>query len=251
MTLEMTVQKQLRFFDLSVDLVVRKGEILVLIGENGAGKTTVLNLIAGLLAPDQGCITLKNRRLFCSSDRIDLPPEQRGIGFVFQHYALFPHLSVRENVAFGLRAKKISKDRVIDAVERKLALVGLTRHADQQITTLSGGQQQRTALARVLVTEPDLLLLDEPLAALDPQTRTAMRSELLGCIRKAGIPAVIVSHTLEDALSLGDRICLIEEGTITHCGTPDEMLSTGQNRFLENFFCGCTQRTAAVPIRAP
>lgn len=251
MTLEMTVQKQLRFFDLSVDLAVRDGEVLVLIGENGAGKTTVLNLIAGLLAPDLGRITLQNRRLFCSSDRIDLPPEQRRIGFVFQHYALFPRLSVAENVGFGLRAQKIAKDEVAAAVEKKLAMVGLTRYADQRISTLSGGQQQRTALARALVTEPDLLLLDEPLAALDPQTRTAMRTELRSCIKKAGTPAVIVSHTLEDALSLGDRICLIEEGTITHCGTPEEMISTEKNRFLESFFCGCNQETAAAPIRAP
>lgn len=251
MTLEMTVQKQLRFFDLSIDLMVRRGEVLVLIGENGAGKTTVLNLIAGLLTPDQGCITLNNRWLFCSNDQTDLPPEQRRIGFVFQHYALFPHLSVRENVGFGLRAKKIPKDQVADVVERKLAMVELTRYADQRITTLSGGQQQRTALARALVTEPDLLLLDELLAALDPQTRTTMRSEVRRCIKKAGTPAVIVSHTLEDTLFLGDRICLIEEGTITHCGTPEEMISTEKNRFLESFFCGCTQGTAAAPIRAP
>ncbi len=251
MTLEMTVQKQLRFFDLSVDLKVRSGEILVLIGENGAGKTTVLNLIAGLLAPDQGRITLKSRELFCSSGQTDLPPEERRIGFVFQHYALFPHLSVRENVEFGLRARKIPEDQVTDAVEKKLAMVGLTGYADQRVPTLSGGQQQRTALARVLVTEPELLLLDEPLAALDPQTRATMRNELRECIKMAGTPAVIVSHTLEDALSLGDRICLIEQGTITHCGTPEEMISTEKNRFLKSFFCGCNQGTAAAPIRAP
>lgn len=232
------VTKQLRDYMLDVSLTVNDRETLVIIGENGAGKSTVLNMTAGLLHPDTGRISLAERGLFDAGNRICLPPEERGVGYVLQNYALFPHMSVTENVAYGLISRRVSKHEAEERALRMLERMKITNFADVFPDALSGGQRQRVALARALVTEPDLLLLDEPLAALDVRTKTTMRKELRECIRAAGIPAIIVTHALKDALELGDRIAVIEEGRIVAEGTPDEIL-TGGNGFVSHFFCGC------------
>lgn len=236
--LSLNVTKQLRDYVLDVSLTVKDGETLVVIGENGAGKSTVLNMTAGLLRPDTGTILLAQRTLFDQEQRICLPPEERRVGYVLQNYALFPHMNVTDNVAYGLISRKISKHEAEERALRMLGIMKISSFADVFPDALSGGQRQRVALARALVTEPDLLLLDEPLAALDVRTKTAMRKELRECIRRAGIPAVIVTHALRDALELGDRIAVIEEGRIVADDTPDKILA-GENGFVSHFFCGC------------
>ncbi len=227
--------RQLRDFVLDVTLSVRCGETLVLVGENGAGKSTVLNLISGILTPERGEIVLGERTLYSSEMRIDVPAENRKIGHLFQSYALFPHMTVSENVAFGLRCRKVPRPEIADAVGEQLAAMHLTDLADVNVGRLSGGQRQRVALARALVLEPDLLLLDEPLAAVDMRAQGAMRSELRDRIRNAGIPCIVVTHNLRDALELGDRLCLIEEGRVAVEGAPEEVLAMRDNGFIASF----------------
>lgn len=229
--------KELRDFSLAFSFTLREGETLVLIGENGAGKSTVLNLISGILSPDSGEILLGGRTLFSDRLGIDMPAEERKIGHLFQSYALFPHLSVFENIAFGLRCRKIPKAEIAERVAGQLAALHLADLADVNVGRLSGGQRQRVALARSLVLEPDLLLLDEPLAAVDVRAQGGMRCELRNRIRQAGIPCVIVTHTLKDALELGDRVCLLEAGKVVLEGTPDEVLRSRENAFIASFAC--------------
>jgi len=225
----------LRDFVLDVTLSVRCGETLVLIGENGAGKSTVLNLISGILTPDEGEITLGGRMLFSDEKRLDVPAEKRNIGHLFQSYALFPHMTVAENVAFGLRCRRIPGPEIAESVAEQLAAMHLSGLAGVNVGRLSGGQRQRVALARALVLEPELLLLDEPLAAVDMRAQGAMRKELRDQIRNAGIPCIVVTHTLRDVLELGDRLCLIEEGRVAAVGTPEEVLGMQENGFIASF----------------
>lgn len=241
--------RHLRDFILDVTLSVRQGETLVLIGENGAGKSTVLSLISGILTPDRGEIALGERALFSDAKRIDVPAESRKIGHLFQSYALFPHMTVAENVAFGLKCRKVSRSEIADAVGEQLAAMHLSDLADVNVGRLSGGQRQRVALARALVLDPDILLLDEPLAAVDMRAQTAMRKELRDRIRSAGIPCIVVTHNLGDALELGDRICLIEEGRVVADGAPEEVLAMRDNGFIASF-AGPGPHNGFVP-RAP
>lgn len=237
--LSMRAAKHLRDYELDVSLSVGPGETLVLIGENGAGKSTVLNLASGLLAPDRGEIVLAGRVLYSDRLRLDVPVEDRNIGHLFQSYALFPHLSVFENVAFGLRCRKIPGAEIAVRVAGELERMHLSSFSNEPVGRLSGGQRQRVALARALAVKPGLLLLDEPLAAVDVRAQGEMRRELRETIRAAGIPCILVTHALRDALELGDRICVMEEGRIVLEGTPGEVLASGREGFIAEFSCGC------------
>lgn len=237
--LTVDVAKRLRDFTLEAALEVKKGEVLVLIGENGAGKSTVLNLISGLLTPDRGTMTLDGRVLFSDRERINVPPEKRNIGHLFQSYALFPHLTVYENVAFGLRCRKMPEEAVASRVMSRLEEMDMVALSREPAGSLSGGQRQRVALARALVLEPDLLLLDEPLAALDVKSRASIRKELKESIAAAGIPAIIVTHHFQDAMVFGNQVCLMENGRITLRGLPDDLMKKRENSFISSFFCHC------------
>ncbi|WOX57531.1 ABC transporter ATP-binding protein [Methanoculleus receptaculi] len=233
--LEFRAVRTLRDFVLDLALSVQPGETLVMMGENGAGKSTVLNLISGILTPDEGEITLSDRLLFSSGERINVPPENRNIGHLFQSYALFPHMTVAENVAFGLRCRKLPEPEIKRAVAEQLETMNLSELAGVNVGRLSGGQRQRVALARALVLDPDLLLLDEPLAAVDMRARAATRRELRERIRKTGIPCIVVTHNPRDAMELGDRLCLMEYGRLVAGGRPEEVLGMRENGLIASF----------------
>lgn len=222
--LEIDVRKRLRDFDIEVNLRVAEGEILMLVGDNGCGKTTLLNMIAGLLKPDEGRIALDGRPLFDSSLEIDIAPEMRNIGYVFQSYALFPHMSVYDNVAFGLRTRKLSRSEIDYLVKDHLTAAGLWEIRDARAVDISGGQKQRVALARALIIKPDLLLLDEPLSALDVRKQAAMRRDLRERIHACCVPSIIVTHDLRDVACIGDRACLLECGKIALSGGAEDVM---------------------------
>ena len=239
MSLEAVLVRELRDFDLDLRVTVGDGEILALLGANGSGKTTVLNLLAGLLRPDRGRIALRERTLFDADRRVDLEPEERRIGLVFQDYALFPHLSVRDNIAFGLRARRTARAELAERVGRQLEALRLVELAEHPASRLSGGQRQRVALARALATEPDLLLLDEPFAALDAGSRPPLRQALRETIRGVGIPAVLVTHSLADVQACADRVSVIEQGRLVLETTPDALVDSAIGREWHEA-CGCS-----------
>ena len=222
--LEVKMSKKLRDFDLDVEINVRPGEVLALLGENGSGKSTVLNLLAGLLTPDEGEITLNGRILFSGADNRSVPPEERNIGYVFQNYALFPHMSAFENVAFGLKRRKIGAGEIQVLVSRMLEELGIGHLISERVTDLSGGQRQRVALARALVIQPNLKLLSEPLTALDRKTKEKIRQELREELVKSNKPSIIVTHSLRDARMIGDRVIILERGKVIWTGQPDELM---------------------------
>ena len=201
----------------NVSVEVGPGELLALLGASGSGKTTTLRIAAGYEQPDAGTVTLGG------ADITQVPPERRGFGTVFQHYALFPHMPVEENVAFGLEARGVSKAERFEKARAALAGVGLQGAGGRAIQSLSGGEQQRVALARALVIEPRALLLDEPLSNLDPTLRQAMRDDLRAMLRRVGVPALFVTHDQEDAFAIADRIALLKKGKLLQCGTPEEL----------------------------
>ena len=215
--------KKLRDFTLDVEITGHKGEIIALIGENGSGKSTILNLISGLIDPDEGVISLDGTILLDTEQDIIIAPEMRHIGYVFQNYALFPHLNVYENIIFGLKRQGTISDSYLQEVNRWLEYLKLNNIRNENVTRLSGGQQQRVALARAIVTRPNLLLLDEPLSALDIDSRIQIREELHTFLRDSGTTSIIVTHNRDDAMELADRICLLERGKILYEG-PAEML---------------------------
>jgi putative spermidine/putrescine transport system ATP-binding protein len=200
-----------------LDLEIAGGEFIALLGPSGCGKTTALNCLAGLLPLTAGEIVLDGRRVDT------LPPEKRGFGMVFQNYALFPHLTVRANVAFGLKMRGVAKPEIARRVEEVLRLVRLTEHAAKHPAQLSGGQQQRVAIARAIVTEPPLVLMDEPLSNLDAALRLAMRGEIRRIHQDFGLTTVYVTHDQEEALSLADRLVVLHDGRVSQTGTPAEL----------------------------
>ena len=218
----------------ALDLAVRDGEFLALLGPSGCGKTTTLNLIAGFVTPTAGHV------LIDGEDVTGRPPHLRGLGVVFQSYALFPHLSVRENVAFGLRERRVPAAEIEQRVGDALELVRLDRAGRQRPAQLSGGMQQRVALARALVYRPRVLLLDEPLAALDRKLREGMRDELRAIQRSVGITTVFVTHDQAEALGLSDRIAVMNHGRIEQLGSPREVYERPATRFVADFIGGST-----------
>ena len=211
------------------NLYVRKGEFITFLGPSGCGKTTTLRMIAGFELPTSGEILLNGKNI------ADLPPYQRPINTVFQRYALFPHMNIYENIAFGLRQKKLSEEVISKKVKRVLELVDLEGFEARSISTLSGGQQQRIAICRAVVNEPEILLLDEPLGALDLKMRKEMQIELKEMHDRLGITFIYVTHDQEEALTMSDTIVVMSEGKIQQIGTPEDIYNEPKNAFVADF----------------
>ncbi len=216
-----------------VSLGVHEGEILGLLGPSGCGKTTLLRLIAGLDTPDAGEIRVGDRCVAAAN--VFVPPEQRSLGMVFQDFALFPHLTVAENIAFGLQQQRLSKQQIQERVAAVLALVHLEGMQKRYPHELSGGQQQRVALARAIAPQPAVILLDEPLSNLDAQVRLQLREELRTILKGTGTTAIFVTHDQEEALSLSDRLAVMRQGKIEQVGTPQEIYCQPASRFVAGF----------------
>lgn len=212
-----------------INLDIHQNEFLTLLGPSGCGKTTTLRIIAGFEEASGGEV------LFDGIDITKIPPYKREVNTVFQKYALFPHMNVFDNVAFGLNIKKMDKTIIKQKVERMLALVGLADFGPRDVTLLSGGQQQRVAIARALVNEPKVLLLDEPLGALDAKLRKEMQTELKKIQKEVGITFVFVTHDQEEALTMSDTIVVMNEGTIQQIGSPTDIYNEPENRFVAKF----------------
>jgi sulfate/thiosulfate transport system ATP-binding protein len=212
-----------------VSLEIPSGSLTALLGPSGSGKSTLLRVIAGLEVPDNGSVVIDGR------DATALPPQQRGIGFVFQHYAAFKHMTVRENVAFGLRVRKRPKAEIAARVSELLGIVGLGGHADRYPSQLSGGQRQRMALARALAVEPSVLLLDEPFGALDAKVRAELRAWLRRLHDEVHVTTVLVTHDQEEAMDVADRIAVMNAGDIEQIGSPRELYEHPANGFVMGF----------------
>jgi ABC-type sulfate/molybdate transport systems ATPase subunit len=223
--LSLDLDVPLRHFELRIALEVGEGETVALVGPSGAGKTTVLRAIAGAVRPRSGRIALGDRVLVDRARRIDLPPEARRVGYVFQEYALFPHMTVRQNVAFGGAA------RADELLER----LGIAHLARVRPGRLSGGERQRVGLARALASGPEVLLFDEPLSALDAHTRAGVRAELHGLLAELGLPALLVTHDFEDAAALADRVGVLVEGGVRQLGTAPDLVAAPADAFVASF----------------
>ncbi len=223
--LRLDIRVPLRHFELGVALEAGDGETVALVGPSGAGKTTVLRAIAGAVRPRSGRVTLGDRALFDAERGIDLSPEDRGVGYVFQEYALFPHMTVRQNVAFA------GPGRVDDLLER----FGIAHLAGARPRALSGGERQRVGLARAIASDPGVLLFDEPLSALDAHTRDRVRGELAGLLRELRLPTLLVTHDIDDATALADRVGVVSAGRVLQMGTPAELLDAPADAFVASF----------------
>lgn len=212
-----------------INLTIQENEFVTLLGPSGCGKTTTLRIIGGFEEASDGVV------LFDGKDISSLPPYKREINTVFQKYALFPHMNVADNIAFGLRIKKLKEDEIERKVQHILSLVGLAGYGKRNISQLSGGQQQRVAIARALVNEPKVLLLDEPLGALDLKLRKAMQIELKNIQKEVGITFIYVTHDQEEALTMSDTIVVMNEGMIQQIGTPTDIYNEPENRFVAQF----------------
>ena len=212
-----------------VSFTVEEGEFLTLLGPSGCGKTTTLHVIAGLLEPDRG------RLLMRGDDVTALPTDKRGMGVVFQNYALFPHKTVEENIGFGLRMRRVPKPQIRERVREMLDVVGLPGVEARYPRQLSGGQRQRVALARAMVIHPPVLLLDEPLSNLDALLRKQMRSELRAIQRRIGITAIYVTHDQDEAFEMSDRVILLNQGRIEQIGSPEQLYDRPETRFAAEF----------------
>ncbi len=218
-----------------VSFSVRRGEHVTLLGPSGCGKTTTLRSIAGLEQPRSGLIRIDGKPMYSSEEAINVPAEKRGISMVFQSYAIWPHMSVFDNVAYGLRVRNFSNSEVADKVNTALALVQMQPYAQRAASKLSGGQQQRVALARSIAFSPSVLLFDEPLSNLDAKLRAEMRVELRELQQKLGITSLYVTHDQEEALAISDRIIVMNRGRIEQVGAPEEIYNRPANRFVADF----------------
>ena len=216
-----------------MDLTVNPAEFVGLLGPSGCGKTTTLRMIAGFERPDSGEVVIKGRSV------TELPPHRRDLGIVFQNYALFPHMTVFQNVAYGLRVRGVAKDQIAREVADALKLVHMEDLRDRYPSQLSGGQRQRVALARAVVIRPTILLFDEPLTNLDAKLRAEMRSELRRLQRRLGIATIFVTHDQEEALSMADRIVVMSNGSVEQIGTPEEIYDRPRTRFVAEFIGSC------------
>nr|WP_315395224.1 polyamine ABC transporter ATP-binding protein [uncultured Duganella sp.] len=228
-----------------VSVAINKGEIFALLGSSGCGKSTLLRMLAGFETPTQGQITLAGK------DIVNVPPYQRPINMMFQSYALFPHLSVWDNIAFGLRRDGLPKDEIAARVEQMLNLVQLGAYGKRKPHQLSGGQQQRVALARSLAKRPQLLLLDEPLGALDKKLRERTQMELVGIIEEVGVTCVMVTHDQDEAMSMATRIAVMSEGRILQVGPPGEIYETPNCRFVADFIGSVNLFNGSVTVDEP
>ena len=213
--------------DISFD--VAEGESLVLLGASGSGKTTILRIIAGLEQPDSGYVILHGK------DVTDLPARERGVGVIFQSYALFPRMTVEKNIGYGLKIRHSPRKERRETVDRLIELVQLEKHRTKYPWQLSGGQQQRVAIARTLAYKPQVLLFDEPFGALDAQTRVHLRREIRALLRQVRVPSIFITHDQEEALELGDRIAVLNEGHLEQIGTPDEVYNHPETEYVATF----------------
>jgi len=231
-----------------VSLNIKEGEFFTLLGPSGCGKTTLLRMIAGFNSIEAGDFYFGDKRIN------DVPAHKRDIGMVFQNYAIFPHLTVKENVAYGLKARKVGKKEMEERVAEALKLVQIEHLADRKPNELSGGQQQRVALARAFVIEPSVLLMDEPLSNLDAKLRVQMRTVIKKLQRRLGITTIYVTHDQEEALAISDRIAVMKDGNIMQIGTPNEIYAKPQNPFVAGFigvsnFLDCDVQGGKVTIQ--
>lgn len=231
-----------------VTLTAEDGEFLTLLGPSGCGKTTTLRMVAGLEKPSSGSIRIGTRTVYDAANRIDVPAEMRALGMVFQSYAIWPHMTVAENVAYPLRMRRVGRSQREALVGQVLDLVGLSGLGGKPSTQLSGGQQQRVALARALVFQPDLLLLDEPLSNLDAKLREQMRFELRIMQKRVGLTALYVTHDQEEALTLSDRLVVMNRGEIEQIGTPVEVYENPATRFVAEFIGKGNMITVPDPV---
>lgn len=223
-----------------LDLTVRRGEFFTFLGPSGSGKSTLLRIIAGLERPDDGRVVIDGK------DVTSVPPWDRGLGMVFQQYAVFPHMTVAQNVAYGLRVRNVPPEVRRQRVAELLALVGLKGKEEANVAVLSGGEQQRVALARSLAVHPKLLLLDEPLGALDEKIRRDMQTELKHIQQQTGTTFIYVTHDQEEALTMSDRIAVLHEGHLVQCDLPEVLFRRPRTRFVASFFRGSNVLEAMV-----
>src|SRR5918996_1413468 len=213
----------------NISFDVAEGEVVVLLGASGSGKTTILRIIAGLELPLKGKVILHGK------DVTDLPARERGVGVIFQSYALFPKMTVEKNIGYGLRIRKHRRKEIRETVNELLALVQLEEHRKKYPSQLSGGQQQRVAIARTLAYKPEVLLFDEPFGALDTQTRSHLRREIRALLKKVKVPAIFITHDQEEALELGDRVAVLNHGHIEQIGTPFEIYNHPATEYVATF----------------
>jgi sulfate transport system ATP-binding protein len=212
-----------------INFDVDEGETVVLLGASGSGKTTILRVIAGLEKPDSGRVILHGK------DVTEMPARERGVGVIFQSYALFPKMSVEQNIGYGLRLRRRPKSEIQETTNRLIELIGLEEHRRKYPSQLSGGQQQRVAIARALAYKPEVLLFDEPFGALDAQIRTRLRREIRALLKKINVPSIFITHDQEEALELGDRIAVLNAGRLEQIGTPYEVYNTPATEYVATF----------------
>ena len=218
-----------------VNLTIEDGDFMTLLGPSGCGKTTTLRVVSGLEKPQNGTIHMDGKEIVNAAEAHFAPPSERGLNLVFQSYALWPHMTVRDNIAFGLNIKKLPKEEVERRVTDSLERMQISQYIDRYPSELSGGQQQRVAIARAIASEPHLLLLDEPLSALDGVIKESIKARIKEIARKFGLTTIIVTHDPEEALTLSDRVLILDGGRISQYAAPSEIVHAPRNDFVRKF----------------